>query len=65
LAAVGYKRVLTLEDQAAPDARSLLQVSGPQTGMLCDSGEDARTQFVIVMKSKYEVWPIGAGECTV
>jgi hypothetical protein len=40
----------------------LLQIVARQPGVLCDSGEDARAQFLIVMEGKNEVWMFGPGE---
>jgi hypothetical protein len=61
------QRVLSRSDSpgAEPDLPSLLQVGGRQTSVLCDSGEDARAQFLIVMEGKNEVWTIGPRECAV
>jgi hypothetical protein len=45
-----------------PDLPVLLQVAGRQPSVLCDSREDTRAEFLIVVEGKDEVWSIGARE---
>ena len=48
--------------EAALSASPLLKVAGCQTGVLGDSGKDARAQFLVVMKGEDEVRPIRPGK---
>ena len=50
--------------EATLSAIPLLQVAGCQTGVLGDSGEHARAQFLVVMKGEDEVRPIRPRERT-
>jgi hypothetical protein len=54
-----------LRCSAGRNLPSSLEIRRRQTGVLCNSGEDAGPQFLIVMESKNEVWTVGPRQCAV